>query len=92
MFKGTSSIVWRIYVDTFDLPGEILLECSERKKIISVDEHIARPRFPIGKCAGFDLPKTIFRGVKEQTWLNSKWLVLLTNPRKFQLIYLVLCH
>lgn len=60
MFKGTSCIIWRIYVDTFNLSGEILLECSERKKIISVDEYIARPRFPIGKRAGFDFPKTIF--------------------------------
>ena len=60
MFKGTSSIIWRIYVDTFNLSCEILLECSERKKIIPVDEHIARPRLSIEESACFDFPKTIF--------------------------------
>lgn len=65
MLKCISSIIWRINVNTFYLPCEVLLKSAEREKIIAVNEHIARPRFPVGETAGFDLPKTIFRCVKE---------------------------
>ena len=85
-----SGIIRRININTFYLPSKVLFEGAEREKIVAVNEHIARPRFPIGKSAGFDLSKTIFRGVKEQTWLYGKWFVLLSNPRKFQFVKFIL--
>ena len=92
MLKGRASIIRRIYVYTLHCSDKVFFECAKREKIVAVNEHIARPRFPIGESAGFDLPKTIFRGVKEQTRLNGKRLVFLANPRQFQFIYLILCH
>ena len=92
MRKRITCVIRRVYIDTFDLILECINECAECEKIVAVNEHIARPRFSIGKRAGFDLPKTVFRGVNEQTWLYGKRLVLLANPRQFQFIYLILCH
>ena len=65
VFKSTTSIVWWINVNTFDLPGKVLLKSAECEKIVTVDEHIARPRFPVGERAGFDRSKTIFRSINE---------------------------
>ena len=87
-----AGIIRRVNINTFNLPSKVLFESAKCEKIVAMDEHISRPRFPIGKSAGFDLPKAIFRGVKEQTRLNGKWFILFVNPRKFQFIYLVLCH
>ncbi len=81
VFKRTTCIVRRININTFYLSCKVLFEGAECKKIVAVNEHIARPRFPIGKRAGFDLPKTIFRGVKEKSRFYGKRLVLLANPR-----------
>lgn len=92
MFKCTPRVIWRINVYTFNLPCEILFEGAKREQIVAVNEHIARPRFTIGESVGFDLPITIFRGVKEQTRLNGKRLIVFAYPRQFQLIYIVLCH
>ena len=92
MLKSITCIIRGINIDTLDCTLKVFFECAECEKVVAVDEHIAWPRFPIGEGAGFDLPKTIFRGIKEQTRLNGKWFVLLANPRKFQFIYLVLCH
>ena len=92
VLKRTTCIVWRVNVNTLNLSGKVLFKGAERKKIVAVNEHIARPRFPIGESPGFDLPKTIFRGVKEQTRLYCKRLVIFTNPCEFQFIYLGLCH
>ncbi len=92
MLKSTTCIVRRVNVNTFYLPSEILFESAEREKIVTMNEHIARPRFPIGESAGFGLPKTIFRDIKEQTRLNGKWFILFAYPRQFQFIYLVLSH
>ena len=87
-----AGIIRRVNINTFNCTYKVFFESAEREKIVAVNEHIARPRFPIGESAGFDLPKTIFRGVKEQTRLNGKRLVFLANPRQFQFIYLILCH
>ncbi len=92
MLKCVSSIIWRINVYTFCSSFKVFFKGAKREKIVAMDEHIARPRFPIWESAGFDFPKTIFRGVKKQTRLNGKRLILLANPRQFQFIYLVLCH
>ena len=92
MLESVTCIVGGINVDTFYRTSKVFFKSPKREKIIAVNEHIARPRFPIGENTGFDFPKTIFRGVKEQTRLNSKRLILLANPRKFEFIYLVLCH
>ena len=86
MLKSITRIIWRVYVDTFDLTGEVLFKSTKSEQIVAVNKHIARPRFPIGKRAGFDLPKTIFRSVKEQTRFYGKRLILFANPRKLQFI------
>lgn len=64
MLKSASGVVRRINVNAFYLSGKVLFKCTKRKEIVAVNEHIARPRFSIGKRVGFDLPKTIFRGFK----------------------------
>ena len=92
MRKGITSVIRRVDIDTFDLILKCINERAEGKQIVTMDQHIARPRFPIRKRAGFNLPKTIFRSVKEQTRFYGKRLVFLANPCKFQFIYLVLCH
>ena len=46
-----TGIIRRININTFNLPSKVFFECAEREKIVTVDEHIARPRFPIGKRA-----------------------------------------
>ena len=92
LVEGVASIVRRVYVNTFNSTCEVFFKSAEREEIITVNKHIARPRFPIGESAGFDFPKTIFRGVNQQTRLNGKRFILLANPRQFQFIYLVLCH
>ena len=60
VFKRTACIVRRININAFYLSGKVLFKSAEREKIVAVNEHIARPRFPIGKRTGFDFPKTIF--------------------------------
>lgn len=87
-----AGIIGRVNINTFNLPSKVLFKGAKCEKIVSVDEHIARPRFSVGESADFDIPKTIFRGIKEQTRLYGKWLVLLANPCKFQFIYLALFH
>ncbi len=64
MLKGRASIIRRIYVYTLHCSDKVFFECAKREKIVAVNKHITRPRFPIGESPGFDLPKTIFRGVK----------------------------
>ncbi len=82
MCKRIASVIRRVDIDTFNLILKCINEGAEREKIVSVNQHIAGPWFPIGERAGFDLPKTIFRSVKEQTRFYGKRLVLLANPRK----------
>ena len=81
MLKGGASIIRWIYVYTFHCSDKVFLECAKCKKIVAMNEHIARPWFPIGEHASFSLPKTIFWGVNEQTRFNGKRLILLANPR-----------
>ena len=85
-------IIRWVNIDTFNCTDKVFFESAECEKVIPMDEHVTWPRFPVGESAGFDLTKTIFRGVKEQTRLYGKRLVFLANPRKFQFIYLILCH
>ncbi len=92
LVESITSIIRRVYVYTLNCACKVFFKCAESKKVVAVNKHIAGPQFPIGESASFDLPKTIFRGVKEQTRLYGKRLVLLANPRKFQFIYFVLCH
>ena len=92
MLKGGASIIRRIYVYTFHCSDKVFLECAKCKKIVAMNEHIARPWFPSGESPGFDFPKTVFRGVNEQTRFNGKRFVFLANPCKLQFIYLVQCH
>ncbi len=87
VLKRISCIIRRVNVDTFHCAFEVFFKRAKREKVITVDEHISRPRFTVREGAGFDIPKTIFRGVKEQTRLNSKRLILLANPRKLQFIW-----
>ncbi len=65
MLKSITRIIWRVYVDTFDLTGEVLFKSTKSEKIVAVNKHIARPRFPIGESSGFDFSKTIFRSIKK---------------------------
>ena len=92
MLKGRASIIRRIYVYTLHCSDKVFFECAKREKIVAVNKHITQPRFPIGEHASFNLPKTIFWGVNEQTRFNGKRLVFLANPCKLQFIYLVQCH
>lgn len=83
MLKCGASIIRRIYVYTLYSSDKVFFESAKREKIVAVNKHIARPRFPIGKGARFNLPKTIFRGINEQTRLNGKRFVFLANPCEF---------
>ena len=65
MLESISSIIRRVYVDTLNCTSKVFFKGAESEKIVAVNKHIARPRFPVGESAGFDFPKTIFRGVKE---------------------------
>ncbi len=92
MCKGITSIVRRIYIDTFDLIFKCICQSTKCEQIVAVDEHITRPRFFIRESACFDFSEAILGSVNEQTWLNGKLFIILAYPRQFQFIYLVLCH
>lgn len=40
VFKGTTSVIRRIDINTFDLAGEFLFERLERKQVVSEDEAV----------------------------------------------------
>ena len=40
LLKCTSRVVRRIYIDTLDLTGKLLLQCFQRQQIISEDQSI----------------------------------------------------
>lgn len=92
LIKSIASVVGRVNVYTFDRASKVFFECAKREKIVAVNEHIARPRFPIGESACLDLSMTMEWVMDKETRFHCKWLIFLTNPRKFEFIYLVLCH
>ena len=47
MLKSVACVVWRIDVDTFYLPGKLLFQRLERKKVVAMNEHIVKDVFLI---------------------------------------------
>ncbi len=47
LFKCVSCIIWWVYIYAFDLSGKVLLKGFQSKQVVSVNEHIAQPGFPV---------------------------------------------
>ena len=92
MLKSATSVVRWIYVDALYCTSEVFFKSAKCEKIVAVNEHIARPWFPIRESASFDLPMTMERVMDKETRFHCKWLIFFAYPRKFEFIYLVLCH
>lgn len=45
--KCIACVVWRIDTNTFDTAGIILFKRFQRKQIITMNQHIAIPRFAV---------------------------------------------
>ena len=54
-----AGIIRRVNINTFNLPSKVFFECAKREKIVTMDKHIARPWFPVGESACFDLTMTM---------------------------------
>ena len=86
VFKRCASIIRWINVYTFDCAREVFFEGAECEQVVSVDKHIARPRFAIGQSPGFNLAIVESRIFDKYTRFYGRTLVILPYPRQFQFI------
>lgn len=83
MFKGIASIVRWINVDAFDLTSELLLKCFQRKKVISVDEHVVEDVLAILPARGGMM--RFFHILHQHARLKARSLVF-PDPSQFKLL------
>lgn len=83
MFKGIASVVRRVDVDAFHLPCELLLKSLQRKKVVSVDEHVVEDVLAILPARGGMM--RFFHILHQHARLKARSLVF-PDPSQFKLL------